>query len=104
MGKSRSYVVLGVVALMYFNTPVQTRGAVLGALSAANTTFSAPIELRESLKMSDGSASPYTKRSAVLASYAEGLTKIPVPESLGMAEAASLFGVWMKDKAFSGGM
>lgn len=86
-----------------FTRPIQARGAVLGALSAANTTFSAPIELRESLKLSDGTASPYIKRSPVLASYAEGLTKVPVPESLGVPEAAALFDVWMKDKAIPRG-
>lgn len=75
------------------------RGAILGALSAASTTFSAPVELRESLELSDGTATPYTKRSQVLASYAKGLTKVPVPESLAVPEAASLFDVWMKDKA-----
>lgn len=66
--------------------------------------FSAPIELRESLKLSDGTASPYIKRSPVLTSYAEGLTNIPVPESLGVPEAASLFDLWMKGGAISRGM
>ena len=69
----------------------------------ANTTFSAPIELQESLKLSDGTVSPYIKRSPELTSYAEGLTNIPVPESLGVSEAASLFDVWMKDQAISRG-
>lgn len=82
---------------------MQARGAVLGALSIANTTFSTPIELQESLGLSGGTASPYIKRSPELASYAEGLTNIPVPESLGVSEAASLFDVWMKDKAISRG-
>lgn len=80
---------------------MQARGAVLGALSTANTTFSAPIELRESLKLSHGTASPYIKRSPELMSYAEGLTNIPVPEALRVPEAAALFDVWMKDKAIS---
>ena len=66
---------------------------VHGKVRWANTTFSAPIELRESLKLSDGTASPYTKRSPVLASHAEGLTKILVPETLGVPEAASLFDI-----------
>ncbi|KAF9785172.1 mitochondrial ribosomal death-associated protein 3-domain-containing protein [Thelephora terrestris] len=77
------------------------RGAVIGALSASNTTFSAPIELRESLKLGNGTANSYIKRSPVLVSYAEGLTKITVPEALSEREAASLFDVWMKDKAIS---
>lgn len=82
---------------------MQARGAVLGALSTANTTFSAPIELRESLKLSRGTAGSYTKRTPELVSYAEGLTNIPVPESLRVSEAASLFDVWMKDRAISRG-
>jgi len=82
---------------------MQARGAVLGAISATNTTFSAPIELQESLKLSCGTVSPYINCSPELASYAEGLTNIPVPESLGVEEAASLFDVWMKDKAISHG-
>ena len=67
----------------------------------ANTTFSAPLELRESLKLGHGMAGPYTKRSPGLASYAEGLTNIPVWGSLSVPEAASVFDVWMKDKAIS---
>jgi len=86
-----------------FDISTQARGAVLGALSTANTTFSAPIELQESLKLSDGTASPYIKRSSELISYAEGLTNIPVPESLGVSEAAALFDIWTKDKAISCG-
>jgi small subunit ribosomal protein S29 len=82
---------------------MQARGAVLGALSMANTTFGAPIELRESLKLGHGTAGPYTKRSSVLASYAEGLTNVPVPESLAVPEAASVFDIWMKDKAIPRG-
>lgn len=82
---------------------LQSRGAVLGALSAASTTFSIPIELQESLKLSSRTANPYVKRSPELASYAEGLTNIRVPESLGVSEAASLFDVWMKDGAIPRG-
>ena len=70
----------------------------------ANTTFSAPIELQESLKLDHGATNPYIKRSPELVSYAEGLTNIPVPESLAVPEAASMFDVWMKDKATSRGM
>ena len=53
--------------------------------------------------MSDGTTSPYIKRSTELISYAEGLTNIPVPEALGVSEAAALFDVWTKDKAISRG-
>ena len=69
----------------------------------ANTTFNAPLELRESLKLGHGMTGPYTKRSPELASYAEGLTNIPVWGSLSVPEAASVFDVWMKDKAISSG-
>jgi len=98
-----SYVLVGFFGSTLFDIPTQARGAVLGALSAANTTFSAPIELQDSLKLSDGTASPYVKRSPELISYAEGLTNIPVPESLGVLEAAALFDIWTKDKAISRG-
>ena len=69
----------------------------------STTTFGVPIELKESLKLGHGTASPYIKRSRELVSYAEGLTNIPVPESLAVPEAASVFDVWMKDKAISRG-
>ena len=65
----------------------------------ANTTFGAPLELRESLKLGHGTTDPYAKRSPELASYAEGLTNIPVRESFSVPEAASVFDVWMKDEA-----
>lgn len=85
------------------NALVQARGAILGAFSMANTTFGAPIELQESLVLNQETASPYIKRSPELLSYAEGLTNIPVPESLAVPEAASVFDVWMKDRAISRG-
>lgn len=103
VGKSPSYVLPASFRSTSINTLTQARGAVIGALSAANTTFCTPIELRQSLKLGDGTANPYIKRSPVLVSYAEGLTKIPVPEALSEPEAASLFNVWMKDRAISRG-
>lgn len=103
MERGPSYVLIASFGYTLFNIPTQTRGAVLGALSTANTMFSAPIELQESLKLSDGTVSPYIKRSSELVSYAEGLTNIPVPESLGVSEAAALFDIWTKDKAISRG-
>jgi len=75
------------------------RGAILGAFSSTNATFSAPVELQESLRLGSETASPYIKRSLEIASYAEGLTNVPVPESFTVSEAASLFDVWMKDGA-----
>jgi len=55
------------------------------------------------LKLSDGTASLYIKRSPEPVSYAEGSTNIPVPEFLGVSGTASLFDVRMKDKAISRG-
>lgn len=103
VGKRPLYVLLALFRSRCFNTLAQARGAVVGALSASNTTFCAPVELQESLKLDNGTVGPYTKRSPVLMSYAGGLTKIPVPEALSEPEAASLFDVWMKDKAISRG-
>lgn len=68
-----------------------------------NTTFGAPVELQESLKLGHGTTSPYIKRSPELVSYAEGLTNVRIPESLAVPEAASVFDVWMKDRAISSG-
>jgi len=78
------------------------RGAVLGAISTSHTTFQTPIELKESLSLSCGPISPYVERSPELVAYARGLTRISVPENLNVKEAASLFDVWMKDKALFG--
>ena len=103
MGKSPWYVLLGLLLSVLLTRHIQARGAVLGALSSTNTTFSAPIELEESLRLNGGTAGPYVKRSRELVSYAEGLTNIPVPESLGVPEAAALFDIWTKDKAISRG-
>ena len=89
-----------VLRLFVLTYHIQARGTVLGAISAANTTSSAPIELQESLKFSDGSTSPYFRRSPELVSYAEGLTNISVPESLKVSEAASFFDVWTRTRRF----
>ena len=102
MGKSPSYVSLRIRGFIV-NVPTRARGAVLGALSTANKAFCTPIELQESLKTSCGATSPYTERSTELVSYAEGLTNVPVSETLAVSEAASLFNVWMEDKAISRG-
>ncbi|KAH7929052.1 hypothetical protein BV22DRAFT_1102642 [Leucogyrophana mollusca] len=76
------------------------RGAVLGALSSSDTTFQLPLELREALDIPhERHAGPYVKRSAELAEYTKGLERLSVPDSLSVDEAASLFEVWMKDKA-----
>jgi len=78
------------------------KGAFVGAISHANTEYQTPLELQEALDLSLGPNSPYIKRSPELVSYAAGLTKIQVPDQLNLKEAASLFEVWMKDKALVG--
>lgn len=65
--------------------------------------YRTPLELEEALDLSPGPNSPYLKRSPELVGYAQGLTKVPVPEQLNLKEAASLFDVWMKDRALVGG-
>ncbi|KDQ13080.1 hypothetical protein BOTBODRAFT_133998 [Botryobasidium botryosum FD-172 SS1] len=76
------------------------RGAVLGALSTADTTFRIPLPLTEALQLTpDRPVSAYEKRSADLALYSKGLRPIPIPERLEVNEAASLFEVWNENKA-----
>jgi len=76
------------------------RGAVLGALSTADTTFRIPLPLTEALQLTpDRPVSAYEKRSADLALYSKGLRSIPIPERLEVNEAASLFEVWNENKA-----
>ena len=79
---------------------LQKRGAVLGALSGSDTRFRLPLELSEALGLPfDGPSGPYVRRKPELVEYSKGLTNIPVPAQLQVNEAASLFEVWMKDKA-----
>lgn len=76
------------------------RGAVLGAVSLANTNFAPQLELCEGLGIQYGEPSgPYVKRSAELIEYAKGLQNLPVPAQMSVEEAATLYEVWTKDKA-----
>ncbi|OAX38521.1 hypothetical protein K503DRAFT_718053 [Rhizopogon vinicolor AM-OR11-026] len=76
------------------------RGAVFGALSMSNTTFPLPLELCEALSLEyDRPYGPYVKRSSELVKYTHRLEKLAVPNSLTIPEAASVFDVWMKDRA-----
>ncbi|KAI0918027.1 hypothetical protein AcW1_007009 [Taiwanofungus camphoratus] len=80
------------------------RGAFLGAESTSHTAFLMPLELREALGLPlMRPAGPYAKRSPELTKYAEGLQNLPVPAQLNVNEAASLFEVWMDDKALHSG-
>ncbi|EPQ56717.1 hypothetical protein GLOTRDRAFT_138372 [Gloeophyllum trabeum ATCC 11539] len=76
------------------------RGAVLGALSTADTTYRTPLELRKALGLPDEQpTSPYVKMNETKMEYAKGLQALPVPEKLQLDEAAAVFEVWAKDKA-----
>lgn len=76
------------------------KGALLGAITASETKYALPIELRDTLGLGYHHAmSPYHKRSEELLAYAEGLTAFPVPDKLTVAEAASLFEIWKDDMA-----
>jgi small subunit ribosomal protein S29 len=66
----------------------------------SNTTFPLPLELREALSLDyDRPYGSYVKRSSELVKYAHRLEKLTVPSSLTVPEAASVFDVWMKDRA-----
>ncbi|RDB15895.1 37S ribosomal protein S23, mitochondrial [Hypsizygus marmoreus] len=76
------------------------KGAFLGALTTSDTNYKTPLELRDALGLpEEHAASPYHKRSQALAEYTHGLQALNVPDQMSVAEAASLFEVWMKDRA-----
>ncbi|KII91252.1 hypothetical protein PLICRDRAFT_156202 [Plicaturopsis crispa FD-325 SS-3] len=78
------------------------RGAFFGAISTTNTTFPLPLELREAVGIPyDRPTGPYAKRSPEFTEYAQGVKGLAVPDSLSLAEAASLFEVWKTDNALS---
>ncbi|EPT03056.1 hypothetical protein FOMPIDRAFT_1022642, partial [Fomitopsis schrenkii] len=80
------------------------RGAVIGAEGTQNTTFRMPVELREALGLPEmRPAGPYTKRSPEIVEFARGIKNFPVPPRITIGEAASLFEVWMQDKALHSG-
>ncbi|KAF9464923.1 mitochondrial ribosomal death-associated protein 3-domain-containing protein [Collybia nuda] len=76
------------------------KGAVLGAITKSDTNYTVPLELQDALGLPyEQFTSPYDKRSKTLIEYTKGLRSMPVPAQLSVPEAASLFEVWMKDKA-----
>ncbi|PPQ75486.1 hypothetical protein CVT26_015908 [Gymnopilus dilepis] len=78
-----------------------SRGAVIGALSLSQTSFTLPLELRDALDLEDLDAypiSPFAKRNKEMFAYTEGLQKMAVPEKLTLAEAAGVFEVWKGTK------
>ena len=63
-----------------------------------------PVELREALGLPEiRPAGPYTKRSPDIVEFARGIKSFPVPSRISVGEAASLFELWMQDKALHSG-
>ncbi|KAH9933487.1 mitochondrial ribosomal death-associated protein 3-domain-containing protein [Fomitopsis serialis] len=80
------------------------RGAVMGAAGTQHTAFKMPLELCEALGLPPPRpAGPYTKRSPETTEFARGLKNFPVSPRMSVSEAASLFEVWMQDKALHTG-
>ena len=76
----------------------------MGSINSSDPMYKTPLELNEALDLSSTSqAGPFSKRSPTLVEYAKGLRPLAVPAGLSVAEAASVFEVWMKDKAIVSG-
>ncbi|KAJ3569969.1 hypothetical protein NP233_g4701 [Leucocoprinus birnbaumii] len=81
-------------------------GACLGALTSSDPAFPISLELKDMLGVTDQAAQPvieepYIKRSQVLKGYLQGVENVEVENRLTLKEAASLFEVWMKQRALS---
>ncbi|KAI9440379.1 mitochondrial ribosomal death-associated protein 3-domain-containing protein [Lactarius indigo] len=77
------------------------RGAVVGALSLSDKTYGLSEELRYALGLQAWlQPSPYLKLAPEISTFTRGIQILKVPEKLNVNEAASLFGVWNKNKSF----
>ncbi|KAI0085775.1 mitochondrial ribosomal death-associated protein 3-domain-containing protein [Irpex rosettiformis] len=77
-------------------------GAVLGALTTANSEFRVPLELQEALGLTpDVPSGPYIRRKPELVEYAKGLQNIALPSQMSIAEAAALYELWGKEKVLN---
>ncbi|TFY79925.1 hypothetical protein EWM64_g4084 [Hericium alpestre] len=75
------------------------RGAVVGALSTADTRFKLSTELRHALGLQPWlKPSPFVKIAPEILEFTKGIEMMRVPDRLSVDEAASLFEVWMKNK------
>ncbi|KAI0736464.1 mitochondrial ribosomal death-associated protein 3-domain-containing protein [Fomitopsis betulina] len=80
------------------------RGAVIGAEGTQNTTFRMPVELHEALGLPRmRSTGAYTNRSPEIEEFVRGIKSFPVPRRITIDEAASMFEIWMQDKALHSG-
>ncbi|KAJ4474475.1 mitochondrial ribosomal death-associated protein 3-domain-containing protein [Lentinula aciculospora] len=78
------------------------KGAILGAITAADPMFPVTTELMDELRLpGTHPRSAYNKRSKILQEYAQGLMNLPVPEEFSPREAASVFENWMRDNALT---
>ncbi|KAJ3999088.1 mitochondrial ribosomal death-associated protein 3-domain-containing protein [Lentinula boryana] len=78
------------------------KGAIIGALTAADPAFPVTNELMDELGVPGvHPRSPYSKRSKILQEYARGLRNLPVPTEFSPREAASVFETWMRDNALT---
>ncbi|KAH9975748.1 mitochondrial ribosomal death-associated protein 3-domain-containing protein [Lactifluus volemus] len=75
------------------------RGAVVGALSLSDKTYSLSPELRYALHLQSWlQPSPYLKVAPEITTFTRGIQILKVPEKLSVNEAASLFEVWNKNR------
>lgn len=81
-------------------------GACIGAITSSDPKFPISLELKDMLGVTDQAdqpvvEEPYVKRSQVLKGYLEGVAGVEVPNKLTLKEAASVFEVWMKQRALA---
>lgn len=79
----------------------KARGAVIGALSLSDKTYGLSPELRHALGLQPWlQPSPYLKIAPEISTFTRDIQTLKVPEKLNVNEAASLFGIWNKNKSF----
>ncbi|KAI9464801.1 mitochondrial ribosomal death-associated protein 3-domain-containing protein [Russula earlei] len=79
---------------------VFARGAVVGALSLSDKTYSLSQELRHALGLQPWlRPSPYLRVAPEITTFTRGVQVVKVPEELNVNEAATLFEVWNKNRS-----
>ena len=67
----------------------------------SDKTYGLSQELRHALGLQPWlQPSPYLKIAPEISTFTRGIQTLKVPEKLSVNEAASLFGVWNKNKSF----
>ena len=75
---------------------------MLGALSLSHTSFLPTTEFHEALDLDlthGKRPDAYTKRSADLQYYTQGLQAFRTPERMDVREAAGIFDIWISHQA-----